>query len=84
MKEEPKPMSVEEYIETVVHQAMYATIDNLCAPLLSILNKLAKYDVGDGLLHTIKMLVSECVCLVYLCKDRHLSGSCGIKLVKLI
>ena len=58
-EEEPKPMSVEEYIETIVQQAIYVTIDKLCAPLLTILTKLAKYDVGDGLLHTIKMLVRE-------------------------
>ena len=38
---------------------MYVTIDKLCEPLLSILTKLAKYDVGDGFLHTIKMLVSK-------------------------
>ena len=50
-------MSVEEYIETVVQQAIYVAIDQLCAPLLSILTKLAKYDVGEGFLHTIKMLV---------------------------
>ena len=50
---------MEEYIETVVHQAIYVAIDKLCAPLLSILTKLAKYDVGDGFLHSIKMLVSE-------------------------
>ena len=56
-------MTVEEYIETIVHQAIYVVIDHLCTPLLSILTKLAKYDVGDGILHTIKMLVSLCVCV---------------------
>jgi hypothetical protein len=57
---------VEEYLETVVHQAMYVTIDKLCVPLLSILTKLAKYDVGDGFLHTIKMLVSSIVGCVFI------------------
>jgi hypothetical protein len=56
---------VEEYLETVVHQAMYVTIDKLCVPLLSILTKLAKYDVGDRFLHTIKMLVSSTVGCVF-------------------
>ena len=56
---------MEEYLETVVHQAMYITIDKLCTPLLSILTKLAKYDVGDGFLHTIKMLVSSTVCCIF-------------------
>ena len=56
---------MEEYLETVIHQAMYVTINKLCTPLLSILTKLAKYDVGDGFLHTIKMLVSSTQCAVF-------------------
>lgn len=60
-------MSVEEYLETVVHQAMYVTIDKLCAPLVSILTKLAKYDVGEGFLHTIKMLVRRLAVHARLC-----------------
>ena len=61
-------MTAEEYIETVVQQAIYVAIDKLCTPLHSILTKLAKYDLGEGFLHTIKMLVRLCTCIYTHCR----------------